>query len=409
MGGTDSLTITLPNGLRVAWCHASGATEYCGLTVNTGSRDELTPDRYGLAHFVEHTIFKGTTRRTDSYILNRMEAVGGELNAFTTKEETTVYSAIPAGNHSRACALIGELAVESVFPPRKLDLEREVICDEIDSYLDSPAEAVYDLFDEMVYAGNPLAHNILGTKQSVGAINSEICRDYLSNTFTAANAVYFYLGPESPERVFSTVEKAFGALPQASTLFRREKPVICDPIKRVIDGNRHQCHTVMGAPIGGLHDPSRYATALAANILGGPGLNAMLNLELRERRGLVYTVEASTSLLTDCGMMTIYFGCDHRDVDRCLRLTKSTLSRLADNVLSERRLNAYKRQYIGQLTLGVDNKEQMALNCGRALLHGLSAPSLNATAQHILDITPEQLREAAQLLAQAPQRTLILA
>lgn len=410
MGRTaEHVTATLANGLRVCCRRMDSATEFCGLTVNAGSRNELTPEVHGLAHFVEHTIFKGTARRSDSYILNRMEAVGGELNAFTTKEETTIYAAMPAGNHRRACTLIGELAAESVFPQRKLDLEREVICDEIDSYLDSPAEAAYDLFEEMAYAGNPLAHNILGTKESVAGINSETCLRYLAGSFTAENCAYFYLGPERPERVLAAVEKAMTTLPRIGAPEPRIAPTLCTPRTEEVNNGRHQCHTVMGAPIGGLHAPDRHITALATNILGGPGMNALLNLELRERRGLVYTVEASTALLSDCGMMTIYFGCDHADLDRCRKLVSTTLSRLADAPLTEARLAAYKRQYLGQLTLGLDNKEQLALNCGRALLHGLTPPSLESTAEKIRAITPEQLRLAAERLALAPLRSLTLA
>lgn len=399
---------TLPNGLKVVHRLRPGATEFCGLTVNAGSRDELRPADHGLAHFVEHTIFKGTCRRTDSYIINRMEEVGGELNAFTTKEETTLYAAMPAGNHRRACALIGELASQSVFPARKLDLEREVICDEIDSYLDSPAEAVYDSFDEMIYAGNALAHNILGTKESVGAISSAQCMEYLRSRFTAENAVYFYLGSESPQRVFAAAARAFDRLPACGRPEARIAPTACAEQTRIDDHGQHQCHTLMGVPVGGLHSPQRHVVALAVNILGGPGMNALLNIELRERRGLVYTVEASTALMSDCGLMTIYFGCDHSDLSRCRRLTANTLRRFADRDLGERTLERYKRQYLGQLTLGLDNKEQLALSSARAILHGLQPPTLAATAEKIASITPRQLRDTAELLAQAPLRTLTL-
>lgn len=408
MGRTEQVITTLSNGLRVVCTRMPSATEFCGLTVNAGSRDEVSAADFGLAHFVEHTIFKGTPRRTDSYINSRMEAVGGELNAFTTKEETTIYAAMPAGNHRRACMLIGELAEESVFPSKKLDLEREVICDEIDSYLDTPAEAAYDLFDEMAYAGNSLAHNILGTLDSVAVIDSARCRRWLQNAFTAAGGVYFYLGPESPDRIIACAEKAFAALPAAGALPARVVPTPCEPEERLVSGSHHQSHTVMGAPIGGLHAPDRHAIALATNILGGPGMNALLNVELRERRGLVYTVEASTALMSDCGMMTIYFGCDHDDRKRCLRLVESTLNRLADKELTTRQLEAYKRQYLGQLTLGLDNKEQLAANSGRALLHGLPLPSLEATSERIRAITPADLRAAAERLASAPARTLTL-
>ncbi len=409
MDRTEQITLhSLDNGLRVVHRLHPGATEFCGLTVNAGSRDELLPADFGLAHFVEHTIFKGTQRRSDSYILNRMEAVGGELNAFTTKEETTLYAAMPAGNLRRACSLIGELATESIFPERKLNLEREVIADEIDSYLDSPADAVYDVFDEMAYAGNPLAHNILGTKQSVAAINSGQCRNYLKQRFTAQNSVFFYLGPERPERVFATASRAFAALPPQGTAEQRIAPHVCAPKTEIEDHGRNQCHCLMGVPVGGLHSPERHIVALAVNILGGPGMNALLNVELREHRGLVYTVEASTALMSDCGMMTIYFGCDHADVEKCRRLTTNTLQRFADHTVSERTLDAYTRQYMGQLTLGLDNKEQLALSSARAVLHGLQPPTLANTAMIINAITPGQLQQTAQALALAPLRTLIL-
>ncbi|MDE6534442.1 MAG: insulinase family protein [Muribaculaceae bacterium] len=407
MGGS-LLTDTLGNGLKCIARQSPGATECCGLTFNSGSRDEVMDADHGLAHFVEHTIFKGTSRRSGSYVLNRMESVGGELNAFTTKEETTVYSLMPAGYFRRAARLIGELATESVFPERGLHLEREVVCDEIDSYLDSPAEAVYDLFDEMAFAGNPLAHNILGRKQTVMDFSGERCRRYLRERFTADNGVFFYLGPEDPQRVLREAEKAFAALPLKAVGDLRTAPQLCRPEVAVQDSGSHQAHTVMGVEIGGLHAPDRHVTALAVNILGGPGMNALLNLALRERNGLVYTVEASTALYSDCGLMTIYFGCDHQDLERCRRLVGRTLDGFASKALTERALAAYKRQYLGQLTLGLDNREQTALSAGRAILHGLQPPSFTLTAEKIASITPEQLRSAAENLAKSPLRTLSL-
>lgn len=407
MDGT-LLTATLSNGLRCIARRSPGVTECCGLTFNSGSRDEVKDCDHGLAHFVEHTIFKGTTRRSGSYVLNRMEQVGGELNAFTTKEETTVYSLMPAGNYARAMRLIGELASDSAFPERGLQLEREVVCDEIDSYLDSPAEAAYDFFDEMVFAGNPLAHNILGRKQTVMDFTGERCRRYLCERFTADNGVFFYLGPADPQKVLREAEKAFAALPQAAVGVPRVAPRLCAPEEAVQDSGAHQAHTVMGIEIGGLHAPDRHITALAVNILGGPGMNALLNLALRERNGLVYTVEASTALYSDCGLMTIYFGCDHQDLDRCRKIVSRTLDGFAFKPLSDRALAAYKRQYLGQVTLGQENREQRALSAGRAILHGLQPPSLERTAEKIASITPSQLQEAAQKLAQSPLRTLTL-
>lgn len=410
MGGTVNVrTVLLSNGLRCVARQVAGATECCGVTFNSGSRDEIVDGDHGLAHFVEHTIFKGTTRRSGSYVLNRMEAVGGELNAFTTKEETTVYSLMPAGNFRRAMRLIGELASDSAFPEKGLQLEREVVCDEIDSYLDSPAEAAYDLFDEMAFAGNPLAHNILGRKQTVMSLTGERCRRYLRERFTANNGVCFYLGPAAPDAVFREMERASASLPPKAVETPRSLPSVCPPDVVVQDNGSHQCHTVMGTSIGGLHAPDRHITALAVNILGGPGMNALLNLALRERNGLVYTVEASTALYSDCGLMTIYFGCDHSDLEKCRRLVRRTLDRFAEKPLTERQLAAYKRQYLGQLTLGHDNKEQLALSSARAVLHGLNVPDLSETAAKIESISARQLNEAAIMLAEAPLRALTLA
>jgi predicted Zn-dependent peptidase len=387
-----------------------GATEFCGVTVNVGSRDELLTSRHGLAHFVEHTIFKGTNRRTDSYIINRMEAVGGELNAYTTKEETSIYSAMPAGNYARATALIAELVTDSIFPTRKIDLEREVICDEIDTYLDSPADAVFDLFDEEAFRGNSLAHNILGTKDSVMAIDSDLCCRYLSEQFTAPRMVYFYAGPAPAAAVMRVAQRAFAALPSGGAALQRTlpQPIDMGHVRRG-EGTSHQSHTVMGAHIGGLHSPQRFATALAVNILGGPGMNALLNVALRERRGLVYSVDASTALYTDCGLMTIYFGCDHDDTSRCIALVNQTLERLASDRLTERKLQAYKRQYIGQVTVASDNKEQVALSTARCILHGLEPPQPSRTAERLRTITPDDLRDAAATLTAASANILTLA
>lgn len=407
MGGA-LIADRLSNGMLCVARQVPGATECCGVTFNSGSRDEVAEADHGLAHFVEHTIFKGTSRRSGSYVLNRMEAVGGELNAFTTKEETTVYSLMPAGNFRRATQLIGELAADSVFPDKGLQLEREVVCDEIDSYLDSPADAAYDLFDEMIFAGNQLAHNILGRKQTVMDFTGERCRRYLRERFTADNGVYFYLGPEDPAKVLRVAEQAFSALPLHSVGSRRNLPDVCVPEVTVQDNGSHQCHTVMGVPIGGLHTPDRTATALAVNILGGPGMNSLLNLALRERNGLVYTVEASTALYSDCGLMTIYFGCDHSDLEKCRRLVNHTLERFASAPLSAARLAAYKRQYLGQVTLSNDNKEQQALNSARALLHGLALPSIERTAERIESVSAAALQDAACHLAEAPLRSLTL-
>ena len=390
---------TLPSGLRMVHRLTPGATEYCGVAVGAGTRDE--PEHlHGLAHFVEHTIFKGTSQHRASYILNRMESVGGELNAYTTKEETMVYAVMPRGNYRRATALIAELVIDSEFPQREIDREREVIADEIDSYLDTPSEAVYDDFEDLLFAGSPLGHNILGTRDSIAGITSADCRRYLTDHYTADNMVYFYSGPETPERVFTYAGRMFASLPATASRPQRTPLATTGRFDiRRTDSASHQAHTVIGTRVPGLHSPDRYAMALLSNILGGPGMNAQLNVALRERRGLVYTVESSVTLLSDTGIMAIYFGCDPDDTDRCLRLVAQCIDRLTDRWLTPRHLDAARRQYLGQLAVSSDNKEQMALSTGRSMLCYGTVPDAATTRDRILAITADHLRTAAAALA----------
>lgn len=403
----DVTYATTTYGLRMVHRHYPGQTEYCGVSIDAGSRDD-GEDTPGLAHFVEHTIFKGTSRHSANYIINRMETVGGELNAFTTKEETSVYAIMPCGNVNRALALLADIITDSRFPAKEIDREREVIADEIDSYLDSPAEAVYDRFEDLIFSGNQLGHNILGTAESIGGITAGTCREYIERLYTAPNMVLFYMGPLESDRFFRMAEKYFTWLPAGTRVKRRTKPGKAKEFRHTDNIDSHQAHTVLGVHVPGMHWDGRYALALCTNILGGPGMNSRLNVTLRERRGLVYTVEASTSLLTDCGLTTIYYGCDPKDNDRCLRLTANELDRLASSPLAPRTLDAAKRQYLGQLAISSDNKENLALATARATLYYGKAATPQETAERIRAITADQLQEAAAMIATAPQHILTL-
>lgn len=381
--------------------HTPGATEYCGVAVGAGSRDDPA-HLHGLAHFVEHTIFKGTSRHRASYIINRMESVGGELNAYTTKEETMVYAVMPCGNYRRATALIAELVTESEFPQREIDRERDVIADEIDSYLDTPSEAVYDDFEDLLLEGSTLGHNILGTRKSITGITSADCRRYLTGNYTADNMVYFYSGPESCDRVSAYADRMFATLPRSGSRPTRIQlpPAVRFDMRRS-DASGHQAHTVVGARVGGLHSPERHALALMSNILGGPGMNSLLNVALRERRGLVYTVESSVTLLSDTGILAIYFGCDPDDTDRCLRLVAQCIADFSDRWLTPRHIDAARRQYLGQLAISSDSKEQMALSAARSMLCYGKVADAATTRERILAVTADDLRQAAATLAPA--------
>lgn len=392
---------TLSGGLRVVMHYRPGSVaEHCGMAVRAGSRDE-SPCHYGLAHFVEHTIFKGTLRRRAWHILNRMELIGGELNAYTTKEETVIYTTYPAGYVERAIDLVADLVENSQFPTAEIDRERQVVADEIDSYLDIPSEGIFDDFDELAFAGTPLAHPILGSRESIDRLTSDVCRRYLSEYYRPDNMVLFYSGPEKPERVMKIAERCFHrkmtdtpATTTGAAPLPMEQPQKFDVVREI---GSHQAHTILGARIHDMYSPDRYATALLTNLLGGPGMNSLLNVALRERRGLVYTVEASTALMTDAGLFTIYYGCDPEDVDRCRRIITDIIHRQASESITPRRLEEARRQYIGQLTLASTNTEQRALNMARAtLLRGCVIPSAEHL-EHIRALTPDDLRSAAAL------------
>lgn len=393
------VTGTLSNGLRAVHLHLPGSAVGCtGLYVRAGSRDEES-DRFGLAHFVEHTIFKGTAHRSASRIINRMEAVGGELNAYTTKEETVVYSTFPTGNLDRATELIADLATASVFPSDELDKERDVVADEIDSYLDSPADAVYDDFEDLLFAGSPLGHNILGTHKTVDTFDSADCRDFVSRHYKAANMVAFYSGPVTASKVFANFERRFALIPAGNKESRivMEPPVVASfNESRIIPS--HQAHYIVGARIDGYLSPRRAATALLSNILGGPGMNSLLNVELRERRGLVYSVEASTTLFSDCGLLTVYFGCDPEDARKCRAIVDRTIRRIADNGLSRRSLDAEKKQYLGQLVIASENRENSTLSAARQLLWRNRVITRDENEQMIADISCDDIIEAARQL-----------
>lgn len=400
---------TLPSGLRLVHHHAGGsAVEYCGVAVRVGSRDE-TGDDFGLAHFVEHTIFKGTSRRSPWHIINRMEGVGGELNAFTTKEETVVYSAFPAGNLDRALDLIGDLVKCSRFPDRELDKEREVVADEINSYLDSPDDAVFDDFEDLMFAGGSLGHNILGSAGALETFDSEKCRDYLRRWYVAGNMVAFYSGGSSPSRVFMKMEKYLGDIPDAECprhWLEADRLVTTERFDLVRKIGSHQSHTVIGAEIPGMFSKERHAMALLSNILGGPGMNSLLNVVLRERKGLVYTVDASMSMFTDRGTMSIYFGCDRCDTAKCTGLVKNQIMDLAESKMSERFIERAKKQYLGQLIVAGENRESFVLAMARStLFHGRSA-TVAETIEGIRAVTSQELLDAAGLLVGSSRLTL---
>lgn len=388
---------TLHNGLRVAVSRCDALVSYIGVAVGSGSRDE-SPDHFGLAHFVEHTIFKGTWKRTSSAISSRMESIGGDLNACTSKEDTIIYTSAPAGYEERAIELLSDIIANSLFPEHDITTEHEVVIEEIKSYLDSPSENVYDEYEERIFAGNALAHNILGTPESVRQLTGRECRQFLDLNYTPDNMVVYISAPVDPDKIIKKVERHFGILNFPNKRRERILPVEVPVFDEVIDNEGFQAHTIYGARTFSRHDDRRYALYLLNNYLGGPCMSSILNRELREKRGLVYTVDSFISNFSDTGLMSVYIGCDKHNVKRCLQIVRRELDRLVQNELSPRMLEKIKTQYCGQLLVSTDNRENMAMSMGKSLLHYGEILDTAYTAERIRAVTADQLREVARLL-----------
>lgn len=392
-----SKILTLDNGLRVAISSHSGNVAYAGVLVDAGSRDEPAA-LPGLAHFVEHTIFKGTAKRSSWHISNRMESVGGEINAYTSKENTSVYTVAPEGYEERAVELIADLVAGASFPAPELDREREVIIEEINSYLDNPSESVFDRFEDLLYRGSDLDHNILGTAESVRRIQGADCRAFMDRFYNPANMVGFIASPGSPDRIERILRRHWGALKPGGSRPERRVPGSFVPFDVVEDENGHQAHTIMGTRIFPRTDPRRFPLMLLNNYLGGPCMNSRLSRELRDKRGLVYIVDSFMSLLSDTGAFAVYFGTERRHVDRCLRIIRRELDALAEKPLPPRSLDKIKEQYCGQLLVSSDNRESMAMSLGKNLMFYDKITDIPALAARLREVSAEEIRAVAELI-----------
>ncbi len=398
---------TLSNGLRVVGRRSDGNVSYIGVAVNAGSRDEPS-DREGLAHFVEHTIFKGTKKRKSSHISNRLESIGGELNAYTSKEETLIYTNSPAGNARRAIELLADIIADSTFPENELRKERSVVIEEIHSYLDSPSDAVYDEYEELIYAGSALAHNILGTEDSVRSLTGSDCRAFLDSKYTPDNMVIYAVDPGEPEKILKEMERYFGGLHFTTGGTERIAPPPADHFELTRDRSGHQAHTILGTRLFGRNDPRRYALFLYNNFLGGPCMNSRLNQEIRERRGLAYTVDSNVALLSDTGTLNIYVGSDPDRVKKCCDIIHREIDRLAQAPMSERLFAKIREQYRGQLLVSSDHREAAAMSLGKSVLYYGKVYDAAYTAQCIMDVTRDQLLEVSRMIAAQPLNRLTL-
>ena len=423
-------TYTLDNGLRIIHLPSDSKVVYCGYQINAGTRNE-EPGEEGLAHFCEHVTFKGTERRKAWHILNCLESVGGDLNAYTNKEGTVYYSAILKEHIARAVDLLTDIVFHSVYPQAEIDKEVEVICDEIESYNDSPAELIYDEFENIIFKGSPLGHNILGTAEQVRSFKTEDALRFTRKLYRPDNAIFFAYGDidfKKLVKLLKTLNMEHGTLnfmnsktsetPTAemeagdanhkvqSSKFNVQSKVAGQTI--VMQKNTHQAHVMIGTRAYDVNDDRRMPLYLLNNMLGGPGMNAKLNLALREHNGLVYTVESTMVSYGDTGTWSIYFGCDEHDVKRCLRLVRKELDKFMQKPLSDAQLKAAKKQIKGQIGVACDNRENFALDFGKSFLHYGWEKNVDRLYEQVDEITAAQIQAVAQELFDKDRLTTLI-
>ena len=462
-------TYTLDNGLRIIHLPSDSQVVYCGYQINAGTRNE-EPGEEGLAHFCEHVTFKGTERRKAWHILNCLESVGGDLNAYTNKEGTVYYSAILKEHIARAVDLLSDIVFHSVYPQAEIDKEVEVICDEIESYNDSPAELIYDEFENILFKGSPLGHNILGTAEQVRAFKTEDALRFTRKLYRPDNAIFFAYGDIDFKKLVKLIQKALGECPKGRELacsadcksaetpteeriteetpteeriaeetptkerIAEETPTGETPTEEmeagdanhkvqsskfnvqskvagqtiVMQKNTHQAHVMIGTHAYDVNDDRRMPLYLLNNMLGGPGMNAKLNLALREHNGLVYTVESTMVAYGDTGTWSIYFGCDEHDVKRCLRLVRKELDKFMQKPLSDAQLKAAKKQIKGQIGVACDNRENFALDFGKSFLHYGWEKNVDRLYEQVDEITAAQIQAVAQELFDKDRLTTLI-
>ena len=400
-------THTLANGIRIIHAPRPSAVAYCGFAIDAGTRDEKAGQQ-GMAHFVEHLLFKGTEKRRAWHILNRMEHVGGDLNAYTNKEETVVYSAFLVEHFPRAVELLSDIVFHSTFPQAEIDKEVEVIIDEIQSYEDSPAELIFDDFEELLFPDHPLGRNILGKPDVLRRFKSEDALRFTSRHYRPQNMIFFVQGDVDFKQVIRLVEKSSARLEENAFTMERKRPQVYVPQSLTLHRDTHQAHVMIGGRAYDAHNEKRTALYLLNNILGGPGMNSRLNVALRERSGLVYQVEANLTSYTDTGVFSIYFGTEHEDLDRCIRLVRKELKRLCDKPLTDAQLRAAKKQIIGQIGVARDNAESTALGMAKTFLHYGKVDDPKELFQRIETLSAKELWEVSnEMFAEDYLSTLI--
>ncbi len=392
----DCKTAELSNGIRLIHKQVDSPVTHCGIMINTGSRDE-TDDNHGISHLIEHLIFKGTKKRKAFHILSRMEDVGGELNAFTSKEETCVHTSFFNNYYNRAFEILKDIVFNSTFPEKEIKKEKEVVLDEINSYKDSPFELIFDDFEDLVFKGHPLGNNVLGSEESLESIKRNAILDFYKNNYATTEMVVASVGNLSFQKVKGYFEKHFSDLPKKETHINRTTFSL-DNYKaenKHLIKDTHQTHCVLGTPGYSHKDNKRLILHLITNYLGGPSLNTKLNMILREKRGYAYNIEANYTTYSDTGIISIYFGTDEKDLQKSINLTLKELDLLKKTKLGPIQLAKAKKQLTGQIAFSAENNENQMFSLAKSLMVYDKIDDLNTIFKKINNINADQIRDVA--------------
>ena len=404
-------THTLPCGLRIIHEQRNSQVVYCGYVVLAGTRHEEVADS-GMAHFLEHITFKGTERRRACHIINGLERVGGELNAFTTKQETVFTATVLKDDFKRAADLLTDIVFHSTYPQAEIDKEVEVICDEIDSYRDTPSDLIFDEFETLLFPEQPLGRDILGSPERLRSYTTADARRFAARYYLPQNAVFYVYGDVPFPKIVRTLERLLPADDFIEKTFSPISPQIPAPrligTERRVERNTHQAHVLIGAPSFGGTDSRRYALILLNNVLGGPGMNSRLNLSLREKAGLVYSVDSYLNTYPDTGFWNVYFGCDAHDVKRCCQLVRRELRRFVDNKLTPAQLLAAKKQLCGQIGISTEASESYASALGKTFAHYGTHRDIARITCALQEVTAEQIQQAAEIVYNPDRLTTLI-
>jgi len=403
----DYQIYTLKNGIRIVHKQDKSPVAHCGLIINAGSRDE-NEEEHGIAHFIEHVIFKGTKKRKAYHILSRLDDVGGELNAYTTKEETCIYATFLKQDYERAIELIQDITFNSSFPAKELAKEKEVIVDEINSYKDSPAELIFDEFEEMLFKNDPMGRNILGTKKKLASFNEQKVRQFMSANYHTDQMVFCSVGNVSFKKVVKWAEKYFGDIAENLRQHERAAVNLYVPESKTIEMDTHQCHVLIGNVAYDYKHDKRLHLYLLNNLLGGPGMNSRLSMALREKNGIAYNIESNYSPYCGTGVFNIYFGTDEENLIRSFSIIDRELKLLRKKTLGTLQLHKAVRQLKGQMTISSDNRESLMLSMGKSFMLYDQVDSLDEIYQKIDRISAGDLLDVANEILDPNQLSYLI-